>query len=553
MVATLRSLLARTTKWSAMLLGGWGLATLGTTANPANAPVTTDGDATEDAPEEADCHRPLSRGVDRENFFMCYLAALADTAVYFVALFAVGIVVIYIRWGLGPKVFAGLAAAALVWLVIGLVRAPFSIPNRARARSYTSFLGRFRAVETRICILRERLALDQDSAPARANALADAEAYREVIYAQLAEIDLRWVRGEGYVSLWESLNSAEEALMIDDFAELAVKEGLQLELRLHNSKVPNADALLVKLRHAMVDLDQATSAYLMQQPPALPAPTGNATPCDGDSRAGALLALRQVTSAMNGYRAERWSGIVRARNAVLDIAVFVGLGLTAVLGLVVLEGVSKTSVAVGALFYLSGVMAGWFHWWWVEERGEKLVDDFGLRGARLLATIVLSGTAALFGVVVVQLWDDIKDFDITVAVQQTETPVTTPSATFETPVPTPAELQTPSPTSQAPAGTPTQAPGVFALALISSATSEATPGATTTAETPPTATATPAMAAAGGGIDRLKHTFDLDSNLVGLFVAAVFGYAPQVLVQILQRPTERYKSDLRSTEATDGG
>jgi hypothetical protein len=49
----------------------------------------------------------------------------------------------------------------------------------------------------------------------------------------------------------------------------------------------------------------------------------------------------------------------------------------------------------------------------------------------------------------------------------------------------------------------------------------------------------------------LEDIFDFKKNLIGLFVAAVFGLAPGLLFDRLQQQADRYKADLKSSKSTE--
>ena len=53
-------------------------------------------------------------------------------------------------------------------------------------------------------------------------------------------------------------------------------------------------------------------------------------------------------------------------------------------------------------------------------------------------------------------------------------------------------------------------------------------------------------------IPSLVKIFDLGENLIGLLVAAVFGLTPGLLFERLQQQTDKYKADLKSSQATEG-
>jgi hypothetical protein len=50
---------------------------------------------------------------------------------------------------------------------------------------------------------------------------------------------------------------------------------------------------------------------------------------------------------------------------------------------------------------------------------------------------------------------------------------------------------------------------------------------------------------------KLEDIFDIKKNLIGLFVAAVFGLAPGMLFDRLQQQADRYKADLKSSQSTE--
>jgi len=51
-------------------------------------------------------------------------------------------------------------------------------------------------------------------------------------------------------------------------------------------------------------------------------------------------------------------------------------------------------------------------------------------------------------------------------------------------------------------------------------------------------------------VRQLEDIFDLHKNIIGLLMAAVFGLTPGLLFERLQQQAEKYKSDLKSSEAT---
>jgi hypothetical protein len=61
----------------------------------------------------------------------------------------------------------------------------------------------------------------------------------------------------------------------------------------------------------------------------------------------------------------------------------------------------------------------------------------------------------------------------------------------------------------------------------------------------------PTAVSALGKVPSLGQIFDVSKNPTGLIVAAVFGLAPSLLIARLEQRVDDYKSDLKSSEATD--
>lgn len=51
---------------------------------------------------------------------------------------------------------------------------------------------------------------------------------------------------------------------------------------------------------------------------------------------------------------------------------------------------------------------------------------------------------------------------------------------------------------------------------------------------------------------KLKEIFNFEINLIGLFVALVFGMMPGLLFERLQQQADRYKTDLKSSKSSEG-
>jgi hypothetical protein len=285
---------------------------------------------------------------------------------------------------------------------------------------------------------------------------------RDAICKKLVKKSLKWVTATGYINLWQEMHNAEEAMMDIVPREDVIAEALYDESRIQDSKLDTSDDLLQKLRVAVTVLDPSAKAYLQSPPtnsqglndlPKVPPPTGVA-PVPEEMQPRSIL--REVRHTLNEFRNDRWEAIVRVRNQFVCTTILTGLTLYALLQFAILAGATRQAIISATAFYLVGALVGLFGRLYNESQTSKSVDDYRLSLARLVATPLYSGLAAVGGVVVTQQ--------------------------------------------------------VTSLAIL----------------------------------------FDPTKLLPGLIVAAGFGLTPGLLINTLQKQTETYKNDLKSTAAAQG-
>lgn len=202
---------------------------------------------------------------------------------------------------------------------------------------------------------------------------------------------LQWFGGSGYISVWRQLHCGEEALLAAEPAELLYVEAVDSEARLTNTKVDGAEALLGALRLFLGDpKKRRPRAEILSD---LNQPEGRAL-------------LRKIRSVLNSYRDDIFQRFVRIRNAIFAALVYVGLVAVGVLYLAVLTLPRRLedAVATAMAYYLVGALVGLFaELYGASRRQRGSVHDYGLALARLLTIPVLSGIAAVLGVVVTRL------------------------------------------------------------------------------------------------------------------------------------------------------
>jgi hypothetical protein len=112
-------------------------------------------------------------------------------------------------------------------------------------------------------------------------------------------------------------------------------------------------------------------------------------------------ALRQVRRAINEFRDERRAGLVQARNRLLRTVTLTGLMTFLLVGLAALVEADHQHLIAGTVFYLIGAIIGLFNQLYLDANTETATEDYGLATARLLYTPLLSGLAALGGVLII--------------------------------------------------------------------------------------------------------------------------------------------------------
>jgi len=308
--------------------------------------------------------------------------------------------------------------------------------------------------------------------------------------------------------------------------------------------------------------------------------------------------LSDVRRSVNEYRNSRWKGLILARNRLLATFTLTTMVVFALLAIAIMSGAERTNIIAAMVFYLVGATVGLCNRLRSASQAESEMPDYGLSAARLITLPLFSGLGAIGGLLVA-------------AYLPFATPVFAPSPPLVistiSPLPTKGavdkpyrqilgatggtrlytwsfEDKTPVGWQLTPegvlSGTPTQsgeasfnvrvtdsagstASKKFSLAVEKSTQVQepANKPAEQTDRTGAKPTPEPLGQAGGGNItpqtnekapSKLEDIFNLKKNLIGLFVAAVFGLTPGLLFDRLQQQTDRYKADLKSSQSSEG-
>jgi hypothetical protein len=463
-----------------------------------------------------------------------------------------------------PSLVGAGVALAIGGVLIVIDRFLFTAADRAHPESFAEVRQRVDGLAARLDVLRA------DPALARHNAVGEAESHYQALEADLVRGGPQWVVGSGYINALTRLHRTEEVLITVQPVEEVLVDALTDEMRLSGARLNDIDHLRGKLRAAVETLNATVASYLNEPPrrdqgttqlepsattPVSAAPTdasittppnqNGATPPSAPgpnllSISEARIALRQVRRAINNFRDESRSRLVRSRTRLLATMTFTGVITYVLLAFAVNiqepreenAGLSSSDpIVAAAAFYLVGAVVGLFNRLYVESGDAAAGEDYGLSRARLLLTPMLSGLAAVGGVLITGMLSGV------VAVN-----AVTPSAVVA--MPTPAA---PTPTVVLPAIPSPEAAGTNPLDASSAGSAAAKSGAKGTAlalvAAERRATLVPREPLA------VSDVFTLKDYPFGLVLAALFGLTPKAFLERLQRSSEESRLDLRSTEA----
>ena len=99
------------------------------------------------------------------------------------------------------------------------------------------------------------------------------------------------------------------------------------------------------------------------------------------------------------YRNDLWANLVRARNRLLATTFIGGLLAYLIVGLALMQSIDERLLVGAWLLYFAGALAGLLQQLYLASQEDVAVEDYGLDQARLFATPLLSGMAAIIGVV----------------------------------------------------------------------------------------------------------------------------------------------------------
>ncbi|HEV8229762.1 MAG TPA: hypothetical protein VGQ86_07375 [Candidatus Limnocylindria bacterium] len=314
---------------------------------------------------------------------------LAGTAPWLPGAFAVALVAaLMLDQPPAYAVSAAVIVSFLLWLGTGFVLRRSAAVDTAQARNFAELVDRVERLEADAAVLAVDERIGRFKEEMREVAAVAVDHLRRILPAIEAELGVprgkpaagrEYVSGTGYISLWNRVHRCEEAVIVFQPVPSVLAAASHDLLRLDGSNMNDRDKLKNLLTEAIKTLESK-----------------DLTPGD---EARARGDVRTVREAINRYRDQLWDKMVRTKVQLMHTMLLTGATACAALVLAIIAGVEKTPIVGASAFYLVGAVVGLFARLRSESLSLAVIDDYGLGDARLRVTPLLSGLAAIAGVV----------------------------------------------------------------------------------------------------------------------------------------------------------
>ena len=331
--------------------------------------------------------------------------------------------------GWHPIVYGTLVTVGL-WLVASIFFYHFTTAKGVNNRGYDTLINSMNQLKAQLDVI-ESQHHNKKWHLYQQVALREARDGYNALTKKLSESSagLQWVLSTGYIDVWSTFHRAEEAMIEVEPVEMVIRGALHDKLAIQDSKMAHEVELLIKLRRAVICLDEAMNVHfrrgreevdefeirkLRSQLDRVAKKVGidleddqtfgsdtSALIDDTNQEAMARATIREVRHTLNEFRDGLWEGLVRSRNHLMATIFVTGLVTHLLLCIAILTSAPKApSMLAAASFYIIGAIAGLFGRIRRESINHNATNDYGLSIARLLATPPLSGLAGIGGVLI---------------------------------------------------------------------------------------------------------------------------------------------------------
>ena len=278
----------------------------------------------------------------------------------------------------------GTLIGVVVWLLLAIPMRRVASPRSANSGVYRELAARHRELAAVAGTLDQRV--DPEAWASLTSSLADVQAALQEDGS--GGDGSSWAGGSAYVVVFTVVHRAEQALTKLVPQPEVVQQALFERASLMGSGIANAHEQVFRLERAIHAL--GGEGYLPERR------TGTA-PSDPVLARGIV---QDAQALVDDFRDTRRRGLVRARNRLFATVVSTGLVAYAGLGLALMAGAETDQIIAGSTFYLIGASVGLFRQLSQAASASTVTEeDFGLSMVRLVHTPLVSGLAAIGGVV----------------------------------------------------------------------------------------------------------------------------------------------------------
>jgi hypothetical protein len=361
---------------------------------------------------------PIARFLSADNTYLTALVAIGAAvpivaAMVTVSAYVAPFQIIKHTWLAVP---IGAVITLLLWLICAIPCRRFARACYANPCSYGDLVNQLRELYAILHVLDAKQQAEPNDPLVKSDtfkiALREIHTYCDDVGIELRCEGLCWLLATGYISMWKLVHHAEEALILVEPLPVVLNSAVHDELCLQDCNLRYSEELLDKLRTAVKTLSPLGVKYLTKQPRKQESSddlqsNGNngqyVQPDELRAELEARTTLREIHRTINEYRDSLWEGLILTRNRLMSIVVITGFLAYILLCLPILVQVDSNYLVSVAIFFLVGAILGLFNRLHLETQTNSAVNDYGLSMARVMATPVLSGLAAVGSVLVVTL------------------------------------------------------------------------------------------------------------------------------------------------------
>ena len=332
-------------------------------------------------------------------------------------------------------IFVGIVATLLLWLLISWPFKCFTSFASANVRSGSHIRRHILALKSSLRVLHGQVDVPApaDKPDLHAFRAANPQDYDLALDTlcsclveanqQVARENVSWIMGSGYIGVWNFVQRAEEAIMTVAPREYVIREALHDEASIDGSTIADRDYILSNIKIAVRLLSSSASIYLKSlsaQDQGLtltsssvaghsPTPTITSPlqmldkDLDPTTELEARNALRDARQTLNEFRSGLWEGLITLRNQLVGTALITALLTYILLFVAIGADIDPGAMKAALVFYLVGSIVGLFSRLYTESQTGSAIDDYGLTLARVVATPLISGLAAIAGVLVIAI------------------------------------------------------------------------------------------------------------------------------------------------------